>query len=329
MTTPGVPFPDDALSGEDLSQLDGLNEASWRAGINDRVLGNAGGSSGFNGGASAFSTIWSGFAGIFNGWFGGGGVGTPQEVQYTVEAIKQAILDGWVVDTIVATSTYVVPQCSELKVILIGGGQNGQDGGPARESNGGLGGGFVVEMLDAAALQGKTLNFSIASSGATTWVGEASMGILAECAAGSVGGIAVGPEGYAPTSSAPGNGGRGGRGSYYQDGSSTSPTPGTGSAKGAGGQAGTTGRPGTAGKAGGNVSAGASVKCGGGGGGGGGGGDPRVITDTYTAGPGGPGGYPGGGGGGGGGAGGWIINGYGTHGAGGIGAVGCAWVLWK
>lgn len=23
MTTPGVPFPDDALSGEDLSQLDG------------------------------------------------------------------------------------------------------------------------------------------------------------------------------------------------------------------------------------------------------------------------------------------------------------------
>lgn len=57
MTTPGGNFPPDAITGSDLSSLDGLNEASWRAGLNAEVIGAPGGSTGFNGLASIFGGI--------------------------------------------------------------------------------------------------------------------------------------------------------------------------------------------------------------------------------------------------------------------------------
>ncbi|MGW2095785.1 hypothetical protein [Promicromonospora sukumoe] len=56
MTVPGGGFPDGTF-GDDLSGLNGLDEASWRAALNSRVIGAAGGS----GGAGA------GFNGLFGG----------------------------------------------------------------------------------------------------------------------------------------------------------------------------------------------------------------------------------------------------------------------
>lgn len=49
MTTPGGNFPPDAITGADLTSLDGLNESSWRAGLNADVIGSPGGNKGFNG----------------------------------------------------------------------------------------------------------------------------------------------------------------------------------------------------------------------------------------------------------------------------------------
>ena len=278
---------------------------------------------------------------IFSGWFGGGGgVGTPQEVKYTIESIKQAVVNGSIVDTMVVSGDYVVPECSELKAILIGGGQNGADGQPPDEGSsvkiaaGGLSGGFLAETLDAASLKGKTLSVTIGAPGSPTIIMNGGSEV-ARCDSGTAGGISVGVEGYTLTTSVPGNGGRGGAGFMKGWVSNTpeaaSATPGTGSAKGTGGSAGgpsnegTVGQPGTAG---GNVSAGALTKCGGGGGGGGGEGRPLTIADKYDGGAGGPGGYPGGGGGGGGGAAKWLST-AGISGAGGIGAVGVVWFVWR
>ena len=278
---------------------------------------------------------------IFSGWFGGGGgVGTPQEVKYTIESIKQAVINGSIVDTMVVSGNYVVPECTELKAIIIGGGQNGADGQPPDEGSsvkiaaGGLSGGFLAETLDAASLKGKTLSVTIGAPGSPTIIMNGGSEV-ARCDSGTAGGISVGVEGYTFTTSVPGNGGNGGAGFMKGWASNTpeaaSATPGTGSAKGTGGSAGgpssggTVGQPGTAG---GNVSAGALTKCGGGGGGGGGEGRPLTIADKYDGGAGGPGGYPGGGGGGGGGAAKWLST-AGISGAGGIGAVGVVWFVWR
>ena len=272
---------------------------------------------------------------VFGGWFGSSvpSVGTPQEVQYTIEEIKRAIIQGYVVDTIVTSGSYEVPPCTELKVILIAGGENGQNGLAQEESAGGRGGGFLVEFLDAEALQGHTLSVTVGgSNGGASVVSDGGVELV-RASAGSTGGIANGLDGYLKTESRAGDGGKGGQGRFYNGVTSadpaTSSTPGQSSAVAAGGSAGVIGRPGSPGGAGGNVSAGATTKCGGGGGGGGGAGSPNIITDAYEGGAGGPGGYPGGGGGGGGGAAYWVINGWGTHGAGGIGAVGVVWFAWR
>ena len=84
---------------------------------------------------------------VFGGWFGGGGgAGTPQEVQYTIESIKQAIINGYTVDTIVYSGDYVIPECTELEFLLIGGGKNGADGYRDSTSIGGFGGGYEELM---------------------------------------------------------------------------------------------------------------------------------------------------------------------------------------
>lgn len=48
---------------------------------------------------AATANIASIINGIFNGWFGGGSVGDPQEVQYTIQAIADAVLNGYNVET--------------------------------------------------------------------------------------------------------------------------------------------------------------------------------------------------------------------------------------
>lgn len=260
---------------------------------------------------------------VFGGWFGGGAgaVGTPQEVQYTIESIKQAIIAGYTVDTIVVSGSYVVPDCAELGVIAIGGGRDGQDGGDKRIAKGGDGGGYGSTMLDHVALAGRTLSVTVGSSGLPSTVRDDVGSLLFSVGPGAVGGIANGVWGYSPTTSTPGRGGDGGYGGY-DGGSASAGDSGQGSAIAGGGAGGSIGNPGTAGA---NSSVAASTKSGGGGGGGGGGG---ANTARSNGGSGGPGGYPGGGGAGGGGRGGSVVL-PGSHGAGGIGAPGVMWFVWK
>ncbi|SDT84884.1 hypothetical protein [Gordonia westfalica] len=54
---------------------------------------------------AATANIASIINGIFNGWFGGGSVGDPQEVQYTIQAIADAVLNGYNVETKVTSGT--------------------------------------------------------------------------------------------------------------------------------------------------------------------------------------------------------------------------------
>lgn len=220
MTNP-VPPPDGAITGGDVAPLNGLSEAAWRQQINDQKL------AGYRTGG--FSNLFTGImSGIVNGWFGGNGtVGDPQEVQYTVESIKQAIINGYTVDTIVTSGSYTVPQCTELGVILIGGGENGQNGrlGNGR-ALGGRGGGYTTLMLDAPALVGKTLSVTIGASGSATTVKDGSTTLLS-VSPGYEGGISTGVWGFGPTTSGPGAGGEGGLGRTQASGSSGSPGQGT------------------------------------------------------------------------------------------------------
>lgn len=69
MTTPGGNYPDNALSGADLSSLDGLNEADWREGLNDRVIGQPSAGVGFNAFGGFLDAIGNMVQGIFSGGF--------------------------------------------------------------------------------------------------------------------------------------------------------------------------------------------------------------------------------------------------------------------
>lgn len=289
---------------------------------------------------------------IFNTWFDqGGGVGDPQEIQYTIEAIKQAVIQGYTIDTIVASGAYDVPDCVELHCAVIGGGEAGGPGwAPVGTlvtwygGAGGRGGSFLQRPLDAAALQEQTLTVTVGGEGAATVIANGSTELI-RCAPGQVPGAAIGTgiSVYAPTTSAPGDGGDGGDGQWIQGETTIAPKPGTVGGGSAGATGGTAGRaagytgsrgPGEPGGAGQNFSPAAEVKSGAGGGGGGGGG-LRAISGIPSSvgtngGAGGPGGYPGGGGGGGGGAG--VPQNFvsgGQNGAGGIGAPGVVWFAWK
>jgi hypothetical protein len=285
------------------------------------------------------TALGDGFKGIFDGWFGSGGTGTPAEVQQTMEAIKDAVINGYTVQTF-TTSTANVPKPTgtEVIAILVGSGQLGTAGTKGVSSgtvgapggNGGLDGSYIAIQLDAPSLP-STLDIQVGANGAKSYVragnGAYTGTILAESAApGSPGGIQT-ALGFTATSSTPGAGGKGGNGSYTGDVGATAGTAGEPSTLGAGGTAGAGGSsPGTGG-AGGTVSAGAPVKCGGGGGGGGGGGSGAVFGNGRAGGPGGNGGFPGGGtGGGGGGA--YAASSSGNGGApGSVPGGGCVWLF--
>ncbi|WP_139179970.1 hypothetical protein [Gordonia westfalica] len=67
---------------------------------------------------AATANIASIINGIFNGWFGGGSVGDPQEVQYTIQAIADAVLNGYNVETKVTSGTWTKPEnITELIVV--------------------------------------------------------------------------------------------------------------------------------------------------------------------------------------------------------------------
>lgn len=258
--------------------------------------------------------------GIHNGWFGGGGVGDPQQVQYTIEAIADAVINGYNVETKVTSGTWTKPaNITELVVVAIGCGKNGANGNGSSVAQGGLGGGYLAQQIDPTTVASST-PYVVGTGG-----NPSSFGSHVVTTPGG-GGIAT-SFGYTTTSSTPGRGGNGGKGYSDGSGAATPGQSGEGSALAAGGAGGaaSTNNTDQLGGAGSNVSAASVTKCGGGGGGGGGGG-PNSLGQQQ-GGAGGPGGYPGGGGGGGGGR--SSIIGVEPNGAGGIGATGVIWIFWR
>lgn len=246
-----------------------------------------------------FSDVQTGWQNMYNAWFGGGGSGTTFDVTYTVEAIKDAIINGENVVTFAFDEVnWPVPAHTVCTAILVGGGLPGGVSGDfsvggGTGGDGGLHGSFKAVGID---LTGIThLDIQVGSAGNLSYIREANSTphtgqvIVASAPHGSAGGIAS-TYGFTPTTSLPGTGGKGGigPGSAGQPGGSTPSAAG-----GAGGASFTFG---DIGAPGGSVSAGAQTKCGGAGGGGGG----AASAVFNGGGPGGAGGYPGGGGGGGG-----------------------------
>lgn len=260
-----------------------------------------------------FSDVVNIATGIFNGWFGGGGTGTVAEVTYTIEKIKDAVINGYNVITFTSdTAGWAVPEHVEIVGLLIGGGENGNG------NFGGKHGSFIAIPMD---LTGVTaLDIRVGTAGNRSYIRAANSSphtgtVIAESAVhGSAGGVA-GTFGLTATSSVPGNGGNGGTAGNGR----IMPEPGQPSALAAGGAAGSSTSFGGPGGAGGSVSAGSLIKCGGGGGGGGGG----AGTVFNGGGNGGAGGYPGGGGGG-------LGNGFSAaNGLSGPGAPGVVWIFYR
>lgn len=261
--------------------------------------------------------VIGGFAAIFNGWFGGGGTGSPAEVTYVIETIKDAVINGYNVVTFTSDAVaWPVPAHAEMHIAAIGGGQNGGGGG----GTGGLHGSFLSSLVDVTGVS--AFDIQIGTAGNKSYVREAAgtahtgAVILESLLHGSSGGITNSLGQLTGTTSLPGSGGNGGSGGP----SGTNATSGESSALASGGTAGGAGPAGGNGSAGGSVSAGSLIKCGGAGGGGGG----RATVIFNGGGWGGSGGYPGGGGGA---AGtGW---GGGADGAAGPGAPGVVWIYYR
>lgn len=266
---------------------------------------------------SVQSDLGSVVEGIWNGWFGSGGSGQAAEAQQTIAAIKDAVLNGYTVQTITSSQTWTKPSgtLTEIVVAGVGSGKNGAAGVRSSAPGGGAGGlngGYLVQAFDPASVPA-TVAVTIGTNGNPT-----SFGSLLTTTPGS-GGIAT-QFGFSSTSSTPGSGGRGSDFSSTATGGGSTPLA-------AGGTPGATSTgSGSNGGAGGTVSAGTSTKCGGGGGGGGGAGG-TFNNSIGSGGKGGDGGYPGGGGGGGGQGNG--IAGSNTSGAGGTGANGVLWVFYR
>ena len=267
-----------------------------------------------------------------NGWFGNDdAIGDPIEVEYTIESIKDVVMNGATVETKTSSGTWTKPPgIIELTVILISAGYNGTNGtvgsGTRPGGVGGWGGSFRAQVLDPSLLP-DTIPYTVGTNGAASTFGDISVQT-------SVGGPQNAARGdmisfsEATPSLPAARGGTGGQGGQLNA-DVTAGSPGNASLLGAAGAGGTRKvNGGTAGNggAGGNVSLTAATKCGGGGGGGGGGAQTFDFTDA-VAGAGGPGGYPGGPGGGGGGCYSGSTFASGTAGAGGLGAHGVIWII--
>lgn len=284
------------------------------------------------------SGVTSLIQGAFSTWFGGGGgSGTIPEWNHTIESIKDAVLNGYTVHAFTSTTPNWTDfvGCTELKLVGISAGNNGSPGSGTAGGAGGAGGKHQVLMVDPTSLSGIDVTIPTAGNDLVMRVANTSTphtGVeLMRVGASSPGGIAVGPEGFAPTASNAAMGGTGGQGNSARGGvglvgsagsASNSAAGGTGGAAGAN----SAGANGGTGGDGASVSAGAAVKCGGGGGGGGGGAGANFGFGG-TGGKGGDGGYPGGGGGGGGGR--TNASVPGTVGSAGAGAPGVGWAMYK
>ncbi|MBU8833382.1 hypothetical protein [Mycolicibacterium goodii] len=259
-----------------------------------------------------FTDVGAGFKNIYDKWFGGNtATGTPAEVAQAIEAIRDAVVNGYTVATFTTNDpAWLIPAgIVEMTGGVIGGGGRGELGGSGTGSptggDGGSSGGYLSKRLDLTGLTPGVDTLAITVGAAATTAGTnggisriaASTGTLLESIP-NANGIAL-LEGYLTTGSAPGRGGKGGDAG---NGTATDGLPGESTSLatgGPGGVASTGGGTGNAGGDGQNGDAAGNPKCGGAGGGGGGGKGVNTSIAT-TGGKGGKGGYPGGGSGGGG-----------------------------
>ncbi len=256
---------------------------------------------------------------FWNVWLGRtDGTGSPAEVTYIIEKIKDAVLNGYNVITFTsATAGWVVPDHTEMHIAMTGGGQTGVGGGGGPVP---LHGSFLSSLVEVTGID--ALDIMPGTAGNRSYVRAASTSphtgevIVESLLHGSPGGISNQLGQLTETTSLPGNGGIGGTGGP----SGIPATAGQSTPLAAGGAPGAQGPSGGSGGAGGSVSGGSRIKCGGGGGAGGGGANGLFGN----GGPGGPGGYPGGAGGNGGA--GWS---GGAPGPGGPGAPGIVWIYYK
>lgn len=275
---------------------------------------------------------------LFAAWFGSssGSTGTTTDVTTAISAMKTAIINGWTVVPFTSTTANYTDfvGCKEMKVVAISSPSGASAGGNRAGGAGGIGGKHKAVSIDPNGLAG--IDVLLGTGGAATVIRVANVGsphtgaVLLSVDYQSVGGIATGPEGYAPSASHAGNGGAGGQGGEASLGNPNSGSAGgagTSTADATGGAGGTSGDAvdGTPGQAGGSVLAAALVKCGGAGGGGGGGAGTTATASVKQAGNGGAGGFPGGAGGGGGGA----YGGGGKVGSAGSPGAPCAFVMYK
>ncbi len=113
--------------------------------------------------------------GIFNGWFGSGATGTVFEVTYTIESIKDAVVNGYTVHTITSDEVnWVVPSPlpAEFNVGMFSGGKTGNNGssGGGGGGIGGLHGSYIVHRVDLTGIT--ALDTRIATAGNLSYVRE-------------------------------------------------------------------------------------------------------------------------------------------------------------
>lgn len=281
--------------------------------------------------------------GAWNAWFPGdpgGGPSDPVEKNaYVIEAVKDAVINGWTVEAKTSSESWAGPPgpVTEMRVIVVASGEDAANGGAIFANSGGSanggargrGGSFLVQALNP-----DDITYPVAITVGVNG-GDTSFGSYVAVTPGAEGGEG-GDFGYQPTLSLPGDGGRGGN--VVQSTTAGAGVNGEASAVAGGGSAGAghgSSGGGTSsggnGAAGGNANPAATTKCGGAGGGGGGAAWRDGIGSNAYGGDGGDGGYPGGGGGGGGAAA-CSPTPFGVDadgGPGGLGAPGIVWIYYR
>ena len=170
MTTPNGQYPDDTF-GSDLSGLSGLDEASWRAGLNSQVIGSSGGGVGFNG---LFGAILGSITGTVDNSYVSQLPIIQEQQNYITDlrdAVERMILQGQSVFYDSSTTHYISDGVVSIDFIILGGGGGGGGGvgaylGGSRYAGCGGGGGGEVHFSVPRSLLGDSVQIMVGAGGA-------------------------------------------------------------------------------------------------------------------------------------------------------------------
>lgn len=170
MTTPGGQYPDGTL-GTDLSGLSGLDEASWRAGLNSRVIGTGGGTVGFNGLGSAL--LGAIFGNVNNDYISQLPIIQEQQNYITDlrDAVERMILQGQSIFYDSSATHYISDGVVSIDFIILGGGGGGSGGRNVGVTTGAIpgaggGGGGEVHFNVPRSLLGDSVQIMVGAGGA-------------------------------------------------------------------------------------------------------------------------------------------------------------------